>query len=82
MIHATYRNDKLEILQNEPGTSRKRRWRIEVTYDTPAGSQAITVKPGAKCRLAQVTGQITEAIREDAKLTGSVTNIAWEAWGK
>lgn len=82
MIHATYRNDKLEILQSEPGTSRKRRWRIEVTYDTPSGSQALTIKPEVKCRLMQITEQITEAIREDAKLTGSVTNIAWEAWGK
>jgi len=81
MIHVICRNGQLEILKRE-AVSRRRRWDIRVTYDTPLGEQVIHIKPDNKCRLPQLAKIVSDAIHEDIRLTGTVNNIAWEAKGR
>lgn len=79
MIKAQFKDGQLTFDAQEPGVYRKRRWKVDVSYDTPAGAQQLTVEPDRRCRFDQIAAEIDQALSREA---GPVSNLQWRATGR
>lgn len=82
MLRATFSEGRGLKIHQWDGQQRRRRWQVDGTYQTPDGEQTFKVQTKGACWMAELSGLIEQAIREDAAKTGWVKGIKWTAIGR